>query len=295
MRHLLATIAAVTALGVTLPAAAAPTFLGLFQMPDRPIAWTDAVQVLTQGDVVIVGEQHDDPETHRIELATLEAMVETGRPVALSLEMFEADVQPALDAYLAGTLDEAAFLAQARPWPNYRTDYRPLVTYAKAMHVPVIAANVPRPLAAVVARQGLADLQALPWDQARLAAVPPTVEKGPPWERFQQAMGGHGGAADAMWHLYEAQSLKDSTMARSIARALTVQVPGGRILHVQGRFHSDFGAGVPAYLRQLVPDRPLRVLTVVPVADAGAVSLEDKAGLADVVGFVQTTTGADER
>jgi uncharacterized iron-regulated protein len=288
MRRTLALGLAILGVGLSRPALAAPAFLGLFRMPDRPIAWSEAVQVLRQGDVVFVGEQHDDPETHRVELATLQAMVDTGGRVGLSLEMFEADVQPILDAYLAGTIDEAAFLAQSRPWPNYRTDYRPMVEYAKALHLPVIAANVPRPLAAKVARDGLAGLQDLPWDQARHAALPDQVASGPPWERFQQAMGGHGEpASGAMWRMYEAQSVKDATMARSIAHALTVVVPGGQILHVQGRFHSDFGSGVPAYLRQLLPNRQLRVLTVLPVETAAGVSLQDKAGLADVVGFVQ--------
>jgi uncharacterized iron-regulated protein len=277
-------------LGTVTPAVAAPApaFLGLFHLPDRAVTWPEAVQVLRQGDVVFLGEQHDDTATHRVELAALEAMVEAGGPVALSMEMFEADVQPTLDAYLGGSITEDEFLAKSRPWPNYRTDYRPLVEYAKAHHLPVIAANVPRPLAAKVAREGFAGLSSLPWEQARHAAIPDTVDRGAPWARFQETMGEHGDVRNgAMWRMYEAQSLKDATMARSIGTALTTLVPDGRVLHVQGRFHSDFGAGVPAYLRRLVPDRSLRVLTVVPVTAESAVTVQDKAGLADVVGFVK--------
>src|SRR5690349_22509367 len=47
-------------------------------------------------------------------------------------EMFERDVQPALDAYLAGRLSEKDFRAQSRPWGNYDTAYRPLIERAKA-------------------------------------------------------------------------------------------------------------------------------------------------------------------
>jgi uncharacterized iron-regulated protein len=273
---------------MALPATAAPPFLALYDLPDRAIAWPEAVAILGQGDVVLVGEQHGDPETHRVELATLQALVGTGKPVALSMEMFEADVQPVLDAYLMGAIDEGTFLAQSRPWPNYKSDYRPLVEYAKAQRLPVIAANVPRPLAANVAREDFEGLATLPWEQARHAAIPSFLDGGAPWQRFQKAMGGHGEpASGAMWRMYAAQSLKDATMARSIAIALTTLVPGGRVLHVQGRFHSDYGAGVPAYLRPLLPDRTLRIFTVVPVATAAAATQQDKAGLADIVGFVQ--------
>jgi uncharacterized iron-regulated protein len=294
MRHVLASALAIAAIGLTRPAMAGPAFLGLFHLPDRAITWSEAVQVLGQGDVVFIGEQHNDPETHRVELAALQALAESGGRVALSMEMFESDVQPALDAYLAGSLDEAAFLAQSRPWPNYKTDYRPLVEFAKAKGLPVIAANVPRPLAALVAKEGFEGLRSLPWAQARHAAVPDKVDPGAPWTRFQGVMGAHAGASlDSLWRMYEAQSLKDATMARSIGTALATRSPGWQVLHVQGRFHSDYGAGVPAYLRQLMPNRPLRVMTVLPVASAAAVSLKEATGLADVVGFVQAVPTGD--
>jgi len=52
-----------------------------------------------KADVIFVGEQHDDPNTHRLESALLQGLVRRNVPVTVSLEMFERDVQPALDAY----------------------------------------------------------------------------------------------------------------------------------------------------------------------------------------------------
>jgi uncharacterized iron-regulated protein len=46
------------------------------------------------------------------------------RPLVLSLEMFERDVQPVLDEYLAGTASLADLMRDARPWPNYRCAVR---------------------------------------------------------------------------------------------------------------------------------------------------------------------------
>lgn len=62
----------------------------------------EMIDRLARADVVFVGEQHDDPETHRAEADLLDAIGRRGRPVVLSLEMFERDVQPVVDDYLAG-------------------------------------------------------------------------------------------------------------------------------------------------------------------------------------------------
>src|SRR5262245_34162431 len=109
---------------------------------------------LAHADVVLVGEQHDDANTHRLEAAILAGLLRRHVPVTVSLEMFERDVQPTLDAYLAGSITEEDFLKGSRPWPRYTTDYRALVELAKAHNWPVVAANVPRKYAAAVAKEG---------------------------------------------------------------------------------------------------------------------------------------------
>ena len=79
----------------------------------------------------------------------------------MSMEMFERDVQPVLDDYLAGRIPESAMLAKSRPWGNYRVGYREIVEFAKAKGYPVIAANIPRRLASSLARKGKAALEEL--------------------------------------------------------------------------------------------------------------------------------------
>ena len=133
------------------------------------------------------------------------------------------------------------------------------------------------------------------WDQRRYVAVPDTLDHGAPWTRFGAAMGGHqSGPVEAMWRMYEAQSLKDATMARSIGLALATASPTGRVLHVQGRFHSDYHAGVPAYLQRLMPDQALRVLTVLPVATAADAVIGKDADVADIVVYVKTEAAATD-
>ena len=73
---------------------------------------------LARADAVFVGEQHDDPNTHRLELAIVEGLTRRGVPVVVAMEMFERDVQGAVDQYAAGTMTEEQFLKESRPWPH---------------------------------------------------------------------------------------------------------------------------------------------------------------------------------
>jgi len=220
---------------------------------------------LDRADVVFLGESHDDETTHRLELATYEALLarRDGR-VVLALEFFERDVQPSLDAYLAGAIDEAAFLAAARPWSNYRSAYRPLIERAKADGAPVVASNFPAPLRKAVAKEGveaLARLAAADRRQAPAELLPNTPAY---WRRVDNAIRGHLGmmgpapAADDP-RLGDAQSLWDNAMGESCALALS-EHPGALVLHVNGGFHSEYWDGTVRQLRLRNPSA--RVLTV---------------------------------
>ncbi len=110
------------------PPASVPAYVPERVFDTRKNAFADFEVMLADlatADVVFVGEQHDDPNTHRLELGMLEGLRRRRVPVIVSLEMFERDVQPAVDRYLSGAMVEAEFLTDARPWPRYATDYRP--------------------------------------------------------------------------------------------------------------------------------------------------------------------------
>ena len=174
---------------------------------------------LARADVVLLGEQHDDANTHRLETAILEGLARRRVPVTLSLEMFERDVQPSLDTYVAGTSVEAEFLKGARPWPRYATDYRPLVEFAKSQHWPVVAANVPRRIASDIARSGRPAVDSLSEADRRYAANDLRCPHDGYFDRFAEQMGGHqagapGATGDSSTERYYwAQCVKDETMA----------------------------------------------------------------------------------
>lgn len=230
------------------------------------------VAAFRRADVVVLGEQHDDAVAHALQLRLLEAAAGLGRTVVLSLEMFERDVQPVLDEYLAGLIRERDFLAAARPWGNYATDYRPLVEFARERGIPVVAANAPGRYVNRVSRLGPEALVALP--EAARATLPPlpvAPASGALAQKFEALMSGmfgHSadstaapvhGSAPSLANLLAAQNLRDAAMGHAIAEAL-MRRPDALVLHVNGTFHSEGGLGVPEHLRRYRPGT--RVLTI---------------------------------
>jgi uncharacterized iron-regulated protein len=255
-----------------------PTYLPNRVYDSKHKRFTDveaAAATLARADVVLVGEEHDDPATHRIELALLEAIARRRDSVVVSLEMFERDAQRLVDGYLGGEIAESVFLARARPWPRYRTDYRGLVELARGRRWPVVAANVPRPLATLVSRSGLAALDTLADTLASHRAAqldcPLDDDYAESFVEVMRGMPSHGGpaptpaeAAERINRMYFAQCLKDETMAESIARAWE---SGRLIVHYTGSFHSDFRRGTASRVRRRLPDAKVVVLSVVPVGN----------------------------
>lgn len=245
----------------------------------QELGWERMVARLAQADAVFLGETHLDRLTHETEFALLRQLAAArGGRVALALEMFERDVQPVLDDYLAGRIGEADFLARARPWPNYRTDYRPMIEFAKQAGIPVIASNLPADLRRKLAQGGAEALAAL--TPAERALVPERLIVNPPeyWERVEQATLGHGalGMGGGEDRLYDGQNLWDNTMAESVARSLA-QDPRRLVVHVNGGFHSAFWQGTVWQLQQRAPAAKVATVGIETTSDLADA---DPAGLA---------------
>jgi uncharacterized iron-regulated protein len=261
-----------------------------FDSKGNAVQLQQVIDALEGADVLFVGETHADPVAHMLEAELLRRTDERfgagaagRRPVALSLEMFERDVQTVVDEYLSGLITERHFLLSSRPWNNYNTDYRPLVEYAREHHLPVIAANAPARYVSRVSSQGPDSLKALPPFAVRtwlppLPFPPASDAYAAKFNRFMQgdaspshtstptaqapnphaqAPNPHGGA-----HLLEAQTLRDASMAYAIAEYLR----RGRdplVVQVNGTFHSEERMGVPEQLARYRPKTRAVVVTIV--------------------------------
>jgi uncharacterized iron-regulated protein len=261
------------------------------------VPFASLVERASMADVVFFGEQHDDPETHFLEFALLEGIGQRRDRVVLSLEMFERDVQMDVDQYLSGAVSESTFLARSRPWPRYATDYRDMVQLARARGWPVVAANIPRPMASAISRRGMAALDTLTSvERARAAETMTCPTNDAYFQRFTEAMGGHSAgsgpptaanvsASTVMF--YQAQCSKDETMAESIARALQTTRGDGIVVHYNGSFHSDYGQGTAERVRRRMPNVRSLVITAVPVENPGAAAMTSERGKADYVIFTR--------
>src|SRR5262249_48980606 len=164
-----------------------------------------------------------------------------------------------------GRIGEAEFLAASRPWPRYATDYRALVLLARARGWPVVAANIPRSLAAAVSTKGLAALDALPPDQRSWAASENRCPHDAYFARFQEVTAGHAMPDRSMSdRFFEAQCVKDEAMGESIARALAAS-PGAIVVHFNGTFHTDFAQGTAERAKRRAPSAKTIVITAMPV------------------------------
>jgi len=209
-----------------------------------------------------------------MELAILEGMARRRDSVVLALEMWERDVQPLLDRYLAGSATEEELMKDGRPWKNYASDYRPLVELARAHSWPVVASSTPRTLASLVSRQGLSALDTLPAGVRLQVAETIACPEDEYFEEFRAVMGDMSrhqsgavspdSAAARLKRIYHAQCIKDETMGESVARAWA---PGRLVVHYNGAFHSDFRLGTAERARQRAAGAEVVVVTALPVRD----------------------------
>ena len=262
----------------------------VFSSDGQLLGMDDLLAELSGADVVLLGEEHDDPLTHRLQLEILrEAFVRYaaegspppahgqratpaggGRPVVLSLEMFERDVQHVLDEYLAGVITEDHLLASARPWANYRSDYRPLLEFARAHRIPVVAANAPRRYVNRASRLGRDSLAVLsPAARRTIAPLPypePSARYRAQWDSLMGPAGAHVSST-----ALDGQTLWDATMGHSIAEALEHR-PGALVIHLAGSFHVERDTGIPETLARYRPGT--RVLSVVFKPEATVTGFE---------------------
>lgn len=264
----------------------------VFDSNDNRFADFESMMVdLARADVVFVGEQHDDPNTHRLELALLEGIARRRSGVAVAMEMFERDTQSHMDDYLAGRISEADFLKASRPWPNYNADYRPIVEFAKAKNWRIITGNVPRRFASQVARSGLGAIDSLPAADRALIARQIDSTKDDYFKRFAETMKSHpaGSMSESEMgamteRFYQAQCVKDDTMAESVAAAAAVE-PRPLIVHFNGAFHSDYRLGAAARAKKRLPRSRIRVVSIVPVADLDQIKTNDYRKRGDFIVF----------
>jgi len=258
----------------------------LFNKSGKKISYRKFIKQLSKADVVLFGELHNNAIAHWLELAIAKDL-NKNKELILGTELLERDDQQVIDDYLAGQIDAKAMDTLAKALPsNYKTDYKPLVDFAKAKNIKFVGSNIPRRFARIVYRKGFEGLNELSAsEKAWIAPLP--IDYDPNLKSYQEMltmMGGHGGD-----NLPKAQAIKDATMAHFIGQYFT---KGKLFFHVNGSYHSDQYEGIVWYLAKKSPELKVKTISVLSQKDISKLDKEKK-GIADyfiVVDEDMTTT-----
>ena len=229
----------------------------LYDAKGKKVAYDKMMKEVVKHDILLIGEFHNNPISHWMQLEiTRDAKQQ--RNLVLGAEMFEQDNQEALDMYLQGKLSAKGLDSNARLWRNYKTDYAPLVDFAKQHHIAFAATNIPRRYASMVSRGGFEVLDTLSEkEKTWMAPLPMAFDSSlPGYVNMIKMMGDHGSP-----NMVKAQASKDATMAYFI---LKYYVSGSLFIHYNGSYHSDNHDGIVWYLKQARPD--LKIITVTTVS-----------------------------
>lgn len=254
----------------------------LFNGKGEKVVYQSVVSAIKNSDLLLFGELHDNPIAHWLELElTVDVFDATKGNIILSAEMFEADNQLILDEYLGGLISQQRFEAEARLWPNYKTDYKPLVEFAKSKGLKFVATNIPRRYAAMVSAGGFDTLQSLSV-MAKSFIAPLPVEYDPNlgcYKGMLSMMGMPGKGKSNPEYFPMAQAIKDATMAYNITRNTS---SGKVFLHFHGSYHSNNYEGIYWYVKRKMPNLKIVTIATVTQDDVNALAKENM-GIADFI------------
>ncbi|MGB7247491.1 MAG: ChaN family lipoprotein [Phormidesmis sp.] len=216
----------------------------------------DSLQAIAQAQVVYLGETHSDRADHAAQLEIIQAMAERGE-VAIALEMFQRPFQAQLDAYIADELSEAELIVESEYETRWGFDwelYAPILRYAKANQIPLIALNTPAEVTRQVAQTGLESL-----DGDALTHIPPLADIDTGNEAYRTWMNdvfsAHAGEGHSLdfENFFAAQVLWDETMAERVVQQLESE-PARQVIVLAGEGHIAYGYGIPSRVMRRVPD-----------------------------------------
>jgi uncharacterized iron-regulated protein len=235
---------------------------------------------LADADIILFGEYHDNPIAHWLQLEVTKSL-HANNSIMLAAEMFEADNQDELDEYLSNDTLKISEIDSMRLWPNYRTDYAPLVDFAKSNKLQFIASNVPRRYANSVYRGGFQALDTVSeLEKTWIAPLPIKYDPElPGYQEMLAMMGGHGGL-----NLPKAQALKDATMAYFILKNRGDKL----LIHYNGSFHSNNFDGIYWHLKNANPNLKIKTIATVSQEKLSRLESENKK-LADYIIAVSAT------
>lgn len=251
----------------------------VFNAKGKVSGFSEIVAAASEADIVLFGELHNSAIAHWLQIELTKALFEQSKgKLVLGAEMFESDDQLLLDEMVAGSITDKHFEKESKIWPNYRTDYKPLVAFAKENDLKFVATNIPRRYASKVAREGIKSLKGLSKEAKSLIAPLPIEVDGelPGYKALlEMDMGPHANGENFM----NAQAIKDATMAHFILENFK---KGSHFLHYNGAYHSNNFEGISWYLKKQNPKLKILTISCVETSDVSKLN-EEAIDLADFI------------
>lgn len=234
----------------------------IYNSKGKKVSYKKMLKKSIKQEYVFFGEYHDNPISHWLELELLKSLyLQHSTNLQVGFEMFEQDQQMLLNDYMDGLISDEKFEDSCRLWPNYKTDYKPLIQFAKQNKLFCIADNVPRKYASILFKKGRQALDTLSDAEKSYMAplnfvVDSTLSQYAALKDMEQHMPGS--------NMLEAQAFKDATMAYFI---LLNKKANNVVYHVNGAYHSDFHQGILWYILQAQPEAKIVTISTVSQAD----------------------------
>ena len=248
----------------------------LYDSNGKKVSFEKMMKVMAEKEIILFGEFHNNPISHWMQLKLVQYL-STESKIALGAEMFETDNQEQLNLYLKGEIDAKALDTLARLWMNYKTDYKPLVDFAKEHRLDFLATNIPRRFASLVYKKGFGALDSLPdYEKAFIAPLPIRYDPElPGYKNMLTMMSDH-----ANENFPKAQAIKDATMAHFIYEHFKEHQ--NKFIHFNGAYHSNNYEGIFWYLKQMNENLKIGTITTVSQENVHELATENK-GLADFI------------
>ena len=217
----------------------------------REIGIPELAAAAAKSDVTLIGESHDSKDHHDLQLDVIRSMHGRKAPLAIGLEMMQADSQHHLDDWVEGKIGEEKFeQIFARNWSADWPIYREIFLFARDNRIPMVALNVPIEVVKKVSREGFASLT--PEERKGLPAGTSCDLKNPQialLRRSFKAVATHGQNGKIFTYFCEAQTVRNSGMAVRINEYLKKN-PDRKMVVLTGIWHAVKYA-VPTHLESL--------------------------------------------
>lgn len=211
----------------------------------------DLTDEIMNKKIVYIGEVHNNPRHHEIQLEIIKNLYEKNKRIAIGMEMFQNDFQYVVDMYISGKIDEKEFLKKTgyeKKWGFDYELYKPIIDFARENKIPVVALSINSEIVKQISENGLINL-----DSRELGGLPESIDftNNSYKKHIKKVFDEHPKSEKSNFkRFYTIQVIWDESMAENIDRFLSKNKALTMIV-LAGNGHIIYSYGIPdrAYRR----------------------------------------------